>query len=262
MTGGPAGLASGASSAGPAAPDTRSAYAIAIDATRDAVVLRARAYKRLVITVALSTLAMAVFVGIWRSAWPLLMLLFMPCAVLVHAAIDARGVQRWRLSVVEHWVAGSIDLALFASTLRQVPALPPQTIAGMLELLPPWASAVAPSARRALSNALARSGQLAIEHLVIRASAIAIAAAGLALAATQRNLAWLGLSAATPLAWWLWLLTAQRRARRARAQLVAELGADGVPQGWLQAMAWQGLPAPVNAAWSAKGQAAQPDNKA
>jgi hypothetical protein len=227
--------------------DARSAYAVAIDEARGAIVARARLYKRLVIAVSLGLVAVMATTAWARSAWPLLALGLMPPLVLVHRVADLRVVHRWRARVIDSWALGALSLPLLASTLAKVPALPANTVQGMLDTLPAWPPAQPGGDDTAvLLGTQQMLGRLAEQALASRALAWlgALGVASLALASGQWAwLAALGAAAAIVPAWhW----RAGMHLRRA-ARVSAGAGIDAAR------FNWNGVPNRLRKAWPAQG---------
>lgn len=248
------GVSSPEPQAGRAVP---SAYSLAMDAARDTIVRRSRQYKWLVMGVSVVGVSGVLTAIVSVSLLPLTVVLALPAAVTGFFALDLRAVQRWRHAVLAAWVDGELQLDLLASTLKQVPTLPAQTVAGMLETLPAWPGEHVPlPARPALArlqDALARG---AMQRLVALGFAMGAGAAAL-VAALIAGPPWLAGGLAVPLLWLAWDMAAQWRVRcscrRALHDLLVQpLGAapsDAAAAGWIACLDWQGLPRSLSAHW-------------
>lgn len=230
-------------------PETRSPYALSIDEARETIVLRARYYKRLVIAVSLGIVT-AVVLSLWlRSGWPLLALGLILPLVLMHRAADLRAVHRWRERASDRWARGELDLALLASTLTKVPALPALTVQGMVESLPTWPaskpSADAPTTFETLPRMQSRLGRFAEQALLARAAAWCCAlACGVLVLATGRWPVLAGLAVAASLVpCWTWHATV--RTRRGAAALPCGCSASDFN--------WNGVPDRLRQAWPQPG---------
>lgn len=257
-----------------------SAYSVAIDGVRETIVQRSRQYKWLVIGVSVAGAACVLTAIISGSLQPLMAVLALPAAVTGFFALDLRAVQRWRRRVLADWVQGELQLDLLATTLKQVPTLPAQTVAGMLEMLPAWPGEQVPLPARptlgALQEALACA---ALRRLVALGIAMGLGAAvvwaALGVGMSKVSVAWpLWLSAGVAVAL-LWLagdLTIQwsvlrtcRRAVRSLRPLPGGVAAASAASaddtgdtddtgaaaaaGWIASLDWQGLPQKLGAEW-------------
>ena len=228
-----------------------SAYTAVFDAAREVIVQRSRQYKWLVIGVSLGGVASVVVAIAAGSLLPLLAGFALPSAVTGFLTLDLRAVQCWRRSALNHWVEGGLQLDLLARTLKQVPTLPAQTVAGMVETLPAWpANEVPLPMRPALARAQEELGRLALQMLMARAIAMAAAAASLAAALVARPI-WLAAALPVPLLWYAWILLVKWRVRRCRTRTLELLRALSMGNGpdeakampWIEGMDRQGLPA-------------------
>jgi hypothetical protein len=231
-----------------------SAYAEAIDATRDAIVDRARLYKRLVIAVSLAGVAAFGALLAGQAGGLLAFAALMPATVLGFSLLDALAVQRWRARLLGPWIDGRLQLDIFLRTMQQVPGLPQHTVAGMLDTVPGWpADTVPPPLRTALGRALSVAGRLGIEHLLLRTVMAAVGGLAVMLALWFEQLAWLAPAALALPGWWAWQFDARRRARRCSTEAARQLALAGIAPdlraAWLSPLPWQGTPAPVQAAW-------------
>jgi hypothetical protein len=114
---------------------TRSAYGLAIDATRTLLIERAAAYRWLVIAVTVGG-AVSMLCAFAVGPKALAGLLLLPCLVLVFIAMDRHAVNCWRERILDTWSTGALRFDLLAQTLRQVPGLPGGTLSGLLSMLP------------------------------------------------------------------------------------------------------------------------------
>lgn len=240
-----------------------SAYADAIDATRDTIVDRARRYKRLVMAVSLGGLTALGLMLTGRTGGLVAFAALMPAMVLGFSLLDALSVQRWRAQLLQPWIDGRLQLDIFLRTMQQVPGLPQLTVAGMLDTVPGWpADTPPPPLRHTLARALSLASRLGAEHLLLRALAAASVGTGIILSVWSGQLAWLALGASALPAWWGWQVSAGRRARRGCAEAAAELAQGGItPElrvAWLSHLPWQGTPARVRAAWRSGLAAGEP----
>lgn len=190
---------------------TRSPYAVVIDATRLALTERAAAYRNLVVVVVLIVVvavALAIGAGRW---WPLSILSALPAAVLTFAWRDAALLRRWRAAILQAWSANALRLDVLAMTLRQVPGLPPETLAGMLTALPLALEGVVPMASRGLA-AVARDAvdAAADRWLLGRAGTAWGAAAVLVAAAAAGSAVVFGVLLAPIAAFGVWRVVVRR----------------------------------------------------
>jgi hypothetical protein len=168
-----------------------SPYALAIDAARDTVVLRARRYKWLVMLVSLVGLVVVGAVIALRSLQPLLALALLPALVIGYFALDLRAVHRWRAGVLALWRDRALQIDILGRTLQQVPALPAGTVEGMLDCLPAFKGLAPPAIAAPLVQLQQRLGMLAEQALLVRAAAWALAGVGVVLALWLRQPLWL-----------------------------------------------------------------------
>jgi hypothetical protein len=231
-----------------------SAYTVAIDATADTIVQRALQYKWLVIMLSVLAVTVMLAVGVGRLWLPLGLFALLPFLVLGYSAMDLRLVHRWRHAVLEAWVAGELQLDLFAQTLSKVPTLPGPTVAGMLDCLPAWdGSQVSLPARPALVRAQQRIAVSAEAALWWRTACWACAAAAVLATWITGSATWLGVGLVLPVAGWAISLGRRRRMRRHFASLLREWQSAGVSVAGsrpaLQSMNWQGVSPADFAAW-------------
>lgn len=227
----------------------QSAYAVAMDAARDTLVIRARQYKWLVVLVSLGGLATLLAAAVLQSWWALLAWSGLPAIVTAFFALDMRAVQRWRAHVLAAWRSDALQIDLLGSTLQKVPTLPASTVLGMLETLPTWPGNSVPlPSRPALLRAQALLAGFALQGLLLHSLAWALAAAALAIAVSSAAWAWLALAASGPVLWWAWCLACQWRVRRLCADVSwrAALAPPGIvpddAKSWLAGLNLQGVP--------------------
>lgn len=227
----------------------QSAYAVAIDAARDTLVIRARQYKWLVVLVSLGGLATLLVAVVLQSWWVLLAWSGLPAIVTAFFALDMRAVQRWRAHVLAAWRSDDLQIDLLGSTLQKVPTLPASTVVGMLETLPTWPGSSVPlPSRPALLRAQALLADCALQDMLLRSVAWALVAAAVAMAVSSAAWAWLALAASGPLLWWAWCLACHWRVRRLcadaswRAALAPPAIMPGEARSWLAGLNFQGVP--------------------
>lgn len=232
-------------------------YAMAMDATRDAVTERARRYKWLVIAVALGSVAsVAAGFALRHLLWPALLAL-LPPIVIGYFAMDLRLVFQWRTTAVTAWARGDLRLDLLASTLRTMPGIPPSTVDGMVATLPTWSDTTPAAAREALGAAQALVGVLGEQSLWLRAVGWAVAASTVLTAAVTRNASWLLPSVALPLlvgGWYAWARHCVLRSAL-RVALECATASSGTSNHTPPPEPnWQGVPAFCMRAWQAAAQ--------
>jgi hypothetical protein len=180
-------------------------YADAADTMRLCIMARADAHRRLVISIcALAGVTMVASVAT-GSTMPLWALGGIPALVLNHFRRDRQAVHHWRTCTLNAWASGSLRLDVLATMLAQVPALPADTVRGMVDCLPKWpGDQVGPAARQALLNAQASIGRLAEWDLGAR-TLVALVGAGLVgVAGASRAWPVLLCTAALPISWAGW----------------------------------------------------------
>lgn len=222
-------------------------YTEALDGLRDAVAQRARRYKRLVITVALGSITCVAAAAWWGRGWPLTPLLWLPTLVLGFHALDLRTVLHWRNRAVSGWADGELRIDLLRRTASQMPHLPPQTLAGMLDCLPAW-SGDAPDlpARAALASVQSQLGAAAELRLWLRAAAWALAAALVVTAAWRGTPVPLIACASLPLLSYGGRSWSRRHTHRLTVQVwkaVRGTDSDRDPAAWIRGLSTVGLPA-------------------
>jgi hypothetical protein len=234
----------------------RSAYALAIDSTRDAIVQRARQYKWLVIATSVVGVASLLAVIALGSFMPLTVALAGPAAVSAFLALDLSTVQQWRRAVLSAWLNGDLQFALLARTLRQVPALPPSTLEGMLETLPNWSfHALSPAAQSALAQTQQALDRIALQALVVTSVAWAVAATVTITAVASGRPLWLLAVPASVMPYLAWRQLAQRQVRYQRSRALQAWSApesdSAADSTLMDALNWHGVPRSLHAAWGA-----------
>lgn len=168
------------------------AYAEAIASTRAVLARRAIHYRALVACIGamtLATLVVGAFLGFGRA---LVILAFLPCAVLVFVAVDMRTVQRWRRVLIDHWARGDLRLEILISTLLKIPDLPRHTVDGLLSSLPRPPSDGAPLTLRPLLADLQKElASVEFGTAAWRALGVAAAACSLVTAVAVQRPEWL-----------------------------------------------------------------------
>jgi hypothetical protein len=242
-----------AATAPPASP-----YAEAVDSTRDLLAERARRHKRLVMGLCLG---MAVAIGlalVLKRPAPLLVALVVPAFVIAYFALDLASVRQWRQRLLDAWARGDVDLSIFDSMLRQVPALPPRTIEGLLDTLPPVTGLLRPKERVLVADAHCALDKVSILRLWLRAAFWTVAGCGAAGVLGTGRIEWLVLwlpllpSAAA------WRVVVSRRMRPVRMLLAQHsrggASSDEYRPSLLDQLNWDGVPPHCVSAWQAEAR--------
>lgn len=219
-----------------------SAYPQAIDATTEAIRVRARNYRNMVVVIA-STILISLIAALatWSpSPLALLALLVGECGVFLYW--DARLLAVWRARVLGPWSQHEIDLLSLEHALRAIPNLPPATLSSMLRTLP------APNdiaSEHSISGNTRRAVRVANEFvhgsrasgLLVRAATMSMASLAVVVAAFTRD--WMPLLVvALPLCepllvrWWR-----RRRLRSALSQISACREAGDFQADWYEQLA-------------------------
>ena len=192
--------------------DGTAAYRFAIDGTANAVQRRARNFRNLVVAVVLIGLTGFVWAVAARSFLPLAAWLFAIPAFTIFLVADARVLNRWRSDISASWVARDLDLTALGEAIRAHPALPRETITGMLATLPTEGGivierAVLSATRRAVAVGMRRADQTRAHTLVLTTVASSVGTGSIATALWTAQ--WWPLFGLTTLAlnpvgaWWL-----------------------------------------------------------
>jgi hypothetical protein len=113
-----------------------SAYRPAIDHTAQTIQRRARYFRNLVVVVVLIGLVSLAGAALQRSFAPLAGSLVVIPTCAAFFLLDHRLLDQWRNWLLRAWTTGEIDLAAFRAAIRANPALPRDTMEGMLATLP------------------------------------------------------------------------------------------------------------------------------
>jgi hypothetical protein len=236
-------------------PDNAAALAL----TRQLLDRRSRRYRNLVVAVSLVGLAVPVAALVFWGWQLLLGWLFVVPLAGTALALDLRSVGRWRSTLLDGWVAGTLDLDALRDGLTAIKVLPAATIAGMVDPLPTdHRLNCFPRPDPLMREALAATAR-AMDRCVLRAMAVGVVA-------LTGTVALLG-SAAAVGSWWplvglpatLGLTRAVRRVGsrppRGWGRRVAELAGRGLDAGALAELAgqlnWQSLPPGARERWLA-----------
>jgi len=113
-----------------------SAYRAAIERTSETVVSRARLFRNHVVAVVVLCLVTAIWAAFRREPVVLACVFFLVPLGGSFFLADELAVERWRADLLASWVRRELDLAALRAALIANPALPRQTLSGMLATLP------------------------------------------------------------------------------------------------------------------------------
>ena len=232
-------------------------YAQILDATRDALVQRARNYRTLVVIVSLGSLLLLPMVWVFQNSKPLLALALWPSIVVAFLARDLSAVYSWRRHALARWAEGAVSIKLLVSMVRQAPQLPPQTVEGMLQCLPSWPDTTMPiAARQSLAKVQDLLGRLAVQSLALKSMGCGVAALTVTAAIAAARPSFLAAMLSLPLAWRLWQYASRNRLKQVVSQLQHSLTVTAVnlPAAvWLDQLNRHGLPETVaSVIWEAQ----------
>jgi hypothetical protein len=164
-----------------------SAYRVAIHQTVQTLERRAKYFRNQVIAVVIIVLVAVLSACITRSFTPLAgVLLVLPTCGFFFLA-DTRLVNRWQSEIIANWASGGLDVAALRDAVRACPALPRDTVEGMLATLPSVGHLVAeqrilPPTRQAAATLIRSVCQRREESLLFTVLAAAVASAALLIA--------------------------------------------------------------------------------
>lgn len=227
--------------------DRESFYSQTINTTCHVLVRRATQYKWLAIGVSLGGLICLISIWQTHDQRILLLLLWLPAFVLIYCSLDFRMIHRWRFDIILLWARDELALSLFAQTLRQVPALPPQTLEGMLGSLPEWPSdsSIPMAVREPLCRLQTQVASIAVRRMWVRAALWLLSWSSVSAAWVWHMAPLLGGLLAVPLINGGWRLTERLLLRRQVMALVQVMDEAGVTRTnlvtWVEAVCWDGV---------------------
>lgn len=154
-----------------------------IDRTAQVIEARKLRYRALVITVSMVVLGcLAVSIANASFLGLLGLCLLVPLSG-VFWLLDACLVNRWRHRILDVWVQNQFDLAIFRETMTAIRMLPAETLAAMLDTLPPVEKGATLSrpTKKALAETVETIGRCQSNHTAFVTLGTTVALGGLGL---------------------------------------------------------------------------------
>jgi hypothetical protein len=205
-------------------------YRRLLDLTSDTLVRRSRGFRNLVVGVVAIGLCACIGALVVLSLRPLSILLLLVPAHALFVWRDNRILADWRLVLADAWQGRTIDFSAFAQALKANKALPPATVAGMLDTLPTAGDLAAErrlsaGTRAAIVQAMRVRDTCHTGSLACRAAGLVCIPLAIVSALLLRSALPLLAGAAVPALAWACVWSRRSRLNRAVGRILGLLGA-------------------------------------